>query len=92
MKKIQFRSPKDPKSPTVEEFSLMVESHDPTWVWSRDPEERAKGETERRIIEASRKVIGDQKAVEIWNRSMHKKVVPAMLLDFLWTVRRPKKA
>lgn len=92
MKRVQFRPPKDSKNPTLEEFSLMVECHDPTWVWSRDPDERAKGESERRIIEAARRAIGNRRAVDIWNRSMHKKVVPAMLCDFLWTIRKSEKA
>ena len=70
----------------------MVEAHDPTWIWSRDFDERIRGETERRAIDTVRRSIGDQRAVGIWNRSMHKKVVPSMLHEFLWTVGGPKRA
>jgi hypothetical protein len=93
LKKVVFKSPKNPKNPTIEEFSSMVESHDPTWIWSQDPDERERGEFERRAIDAARRQLGDEKAVGIWNRSMHRKVVPAMLHEFLWTSkRRPKTA
>ena len=88
MRRNEFRPPKNPKKPTSEEFALMVEAHEPTWVWSKDIQERTRGETERRIIDAARKALGDEKAVAIWNRSMHRKVVPSMLHEFLWTFKR----
>lgn len=88
MKKAQFKPPKDLNKPTIKEFESMVEAHEPTWVWSRDYEERTRGESEKRLIDSARKSIGDDKAVVIWNKIMHRKVVPAMLHEFLWTVNR----
>jgi hypothetical protein len=86
-----FQPPRDPKKPTIEEFVLMVAAHDPTHQWSRDKTEREKGEQERRMIDEARGVLGDQIAVSVWNRAMHKKVVPSLLSDFLWAVRQESR-
>ena len=86
-----FTPPADPKKPTLEEFVRMVERHDPTHVWSRDELEKGVGVEERKFIDKARDHLGDRVAVPIWNRAMHKKIVPAMLEEFLWTVRRKKK-
>jgi len=90
-KKKSFQPPRDPKKPTIEEFVLMVEIHDPTYQWSRDEAEREKREQERRTIDETRKILGDQIAVSVWNRAMHKKIVPSLLSDFLWTVRQESR-
>jgi len=93
MGKTHFKPPKDLKKPTLEEFASMVEAHEPTWIWSMNPQDRIQGESERMFIDAARKALGDDRAVSIWNKSMHKKVVPSMLHEFLWTFgRRPSKA
>jgi hypothetical protein len=86
-----FQPPRDPKKPTIEEFVLMVAAHDPTYQWSKDEAERERGERERRMIDETRKILGDQIAVPVWNRAMHKKIVPSLLSDFLWKVRRDSR-
>lgn len=83
-----FRPPQDPENPTQEEFLLMVEAHDPTHVWSRSHADRERGEWERSVIDMVRDRVGDSFAVPAWNRAMHRKVVPAMVEEFLWKVRR----
>jgi hypothetical protein len=87
-----FQTPRDPSNPTVEEFTSMVELHDPTHVWSRDEAEREMGAEERRLIDRARLALGDETTVPIWNRAMRRKVVPSMLVDFLWHVRREMKS
>lgn len=83
-----FAPPADHDRPTADEFVRMVESHDPTYVWSTDPAERERGEWERSRIDHSREIIGDEVAVIIWNRAMRRKVVPSMIEEFLWKVRK----
>ena len=90
MKKALFKHPKDSKNPTIKEFVSMVEAHEPTWVWSYDPSERNNGERERQAIDATRIALGDEVAVGAWNRAMHKKIVPSMLHEFLWTLDKRK--
>lgn len=82
-----FRPPEDPENPTQEEFVLMVEAHDPTYVWSRNPSERERGEWERAWIDAARDRMGDEASVAIWNRALRRKVVPSMVEEFLWKFR-----
>lgn len=82
--------PADPKRPTLDEFARMVERHDPTYIWSRNKTEREAGEHERRMIDRVREILGDELVVPVWNRAMRKKVVPSMIEDFLWRVRREK--
>jgi len=84
-----FTAPSDPGSPTFEEFAAMVEAHDPTFVWSRNPADHERGEAEVRLIEMARDHLGDTVAVPVWNRALIRKVVPSMMDDFLWHVRRP---
>jgi len=84
-----FAPPADSANPTPQEFASMVEAHDPTYVWSRDEGERLRGQEQRDIIDMARDRLGDLVAVPLWNRAMHKKVVPAMLDEFLWRMRRP---
>lgn len=91
-RKAEFKGPKDPSRPTIEEFASMVEAHDPTHVWSRNPVERDRGEAERSVIDEARRILGDKVTVPVWNRSMHRKVVPSMLGEFLWRVELPQKA
>lgn len=88
-KSVVFESPRNPSRPTVEEFYRMVESHDPTYVWSFDAEVRAAGTEERRVVNSARLALGDELAVPIWNRMLRRKVVPSMIEEFLWWVGRP---
>lgn len=87
-KKKGFRPPEDPSNPTGEEFVLMVEAHDPMYVWSLDQAERERGDWERAAIDEARDRLGDSFSVPVWNRAMHRKVVPSMLGEFLWRVRK----
>jgi hypothetical protein len=87
-KKPRFVAPSDPDNPTLEEFAAMVEAHDPTFVWSRNPADHERGEAEARLIEMARDSLGDTVAVPVWNRALTKKVVPSMMDDFFWSVRR----
>ena len=87
-----FIPPKDQSNPTIEEFSRMVECHDPTHVWSRDEAVRAAGAEERKIIDRVRRILGDATTVPIWNRSIYSKVVPAMMDEFLWKFRKESKS
>lgn len=91
-RKADFCPPRDPERPTLEEFSRMVEAHDPTHVWSRNPEEKERGAAERMEIDRARLVLGDGATVPVWNRAMHRKVVPSMLGEFLWRVEQKAKA
>jgi hypothetical protein len=90
-KDARFVPPANSNRPTLEEFVRMVERHDPTHVWSRDETLREAGEQERKIIDKTRDRLGDEVAVPVWNRAMHKKIVPSMIEEFLWTVRRKNK-
>lgn len=87
-----FVPPKDQNNPTVEEFAKMVESHDPTHVWSRCEAERLAGAAERKIIDKARRILGDKATVSIWNKSLVRKVVPSMMDEFVWRFRDSKSA
>jgi hypothetical protein len=87
-----FKPPKDQNNPTIEEFAKMVESHDPTYVWSRDEAERLAGAAERKIIDTSRRILGDQATVPVWNRALQKKVVPSMMDEFFWRFSKESKS
>jgi hypothetical protein len=87
-----FKPPQNPSMPTIEEFARMVESHDPTYVWSRDAAERARGAEERKLIDKARRLLGDEATVAVWNRALRFKVVPSMIEEFLWRANRPQKS
>lgn len=72
---------------TPELFQMMVEDHDPTYLWSENQLHiEAERQKEEDILKA-RNILGDQTAVPLWNQLMRKKVVPSFVKDYLWNVR-----
>jgi hypothetical protein len=79
------------ENPTPEQFSMMVEAHDPTYSWSDDPVFRERESNKAQIIERAKEFLGDE-AVRIWNEAMRRKIVPSFLDEFVWSKSRKSHA
>ena len=76
------------ENPSVDQFVLMVESHDPTHIWSENDIEVEEGQRMRGIIDKARDFLGDEVAVRVWNSMVRRKIVPSMVDEFLWSMRK----
>lgn len=76
-------------NPTLEQFSMMVENHDPTYEWCEDESFRDKESRKAEIIGRARDFVGEEAAVKIWNDAMRKKIVPSFVDEFTWS-KKPR--
>ena len=73
--------------PTPELFQMMVEDHDPTYLWSKnDAHIKAEKIKEKEILKI-KTLLGDQITVPIWNQIIRKKVVPSFVSEYLWNIQ-----
>lgn len=77
---------KSKKTTPEEDFREMVEKHDPTYLWSKDPRHIETEARRKREIDRARKILGDQISVPIWNQAIRRKIVPSFLDEHLWRV------